>query len=114
MAVVRHERRVVSSYLGLMSLNGLHDARVQRLPIAPELAIVGGLLHQGVLEDVFDLRERAAAKEHLGLDQALQRRSQLRGGVSADPLQQRERKLASQRTGDARDLLGLSAGPAGP
>ena len=53
------------------------DLAVQLLPAAPEQRVIGGLLHQGVLEGVHRLGRRALLECQPGFDQLGQRVVQL-------------------------------------
>ena len=77
-------------------LDGLRDPLVELLALAAQQAVVGGVLHQGVLELVDSVRRGAAAIDELGVDE-LRERPFERGSARGDTAQQLVRRTAAER-----------------
>src|SRR5262249_31962947 len=82
------------------------DAGVKLTPLAAKQGLVGGILKQGVLEEIDAVRRRAATVKKLRLDERLQRLLQ---PMLGKPVSHRAyrliRKLSAERRTDLRYLF---------
>ncbi len=81
------------------------DARMQRLPPAPEHGGVGGVLHQRVLERVGRVRSRSAPGNEAGTGQPLERRVEVDRGHGGHRGDQLVGELPSDCGADLRHVL---------
>ena len=84
---------------------------MQGLARAAQQRAVGGVLDQGVLEQIFRRRRDAALEDEAGFDEAAQRLLQFGLGELRGRCQQLIGKVAPDRSADLRHILGRGAQP---
>ena len=67
------ELRLVVDQLGGVGFECLGDPGMELLSRATQQSAVGGILNEGVLEQVFGRGGRSALKDQAGIDEALER-----------------------------------------
>ena len=99
--VVREDRRMLLQAVGVEVLDGPADRPVQVFPALRQQALVGHVLGDGVLEDVFELGEEACFVDHARACVSVSRWCWTSARRLGDPREQAKAELASD---DGRGL----------
>ena len=104
--MTRQNLRLALGDLGELAFKGFGDPSVKRAPRLPQQRAIGGVLHQGMLEQIARLRRHALSEQQTGLNETVERRRQLRLGLERHRSQQSMREFTADRRSDLRDFLG--------
>ena len=109
--VMRQQFRLAHTSLWKVPLQRLGDASMQPLPVGAQKGIVGGVLHERVLESVGGAWPRSTLKDQFRRDQPVEllvQRLVAHGGDRPDEL---VRELPPKRRANLTDLFGGCAQP---
>ena len=108
--VVRQQAREFVETIGKQQLDGMGHALVDAAPVLGQDAAVGRLLHQPVLEDVFEVGQALLLADQLGLLQLGEALAQLAARL-AERFEHAIEEAAADHRGQLQGLLGLVVEP---
>ena len=105
-AVTRQQLGLVLCDLGELAFQNFGNARVQPASRLAQQRAIGGVLHQGMLEQVCRLRRHALAEQQPCGDEPVERRSQVCPRLARHRRQKGVRELPPDGCADLRHVLG--------